>query len=141
MHDNFLLHPALVEDTIELADWPLCRILLMNNRLFPWLILVPRRAGMSEVTDLSPELRERLWDEVMDVSERLKSYSRADKMNIASLGNVVTQLHVHVIARFRDDTAWPKPVWGQGYEPYSEAELGSILPILRSLLTFPADEE
>ena len=105
------LHPQLAADTVPVCDLPLSRLLAMNDANFPWLILVPRRAGASEMIDLGTE-QVLLMDEISQVSCALKDETRCDKLNVAAIGNVVPQLHVHVVARRRDDAAWPKPVWG-----------------------------
>jgi diadenosine tetraphosphate (Ap4A) HIT family hydrolase len=112
MTADFVLHERLAADTFKLADWPLCRVLLMNDRSYPWIILVPRRAGLTEIHDLDPAARTRLTEEICRTSRALESAFAPDKINVGALGNVVAQLHVHVIARFRDDLAWPGPVWG-----------------------------
>ncbi len=110
---DFQLDPRLAADTILLADLPLSRLLMMRDGNYPWLILVPRRAGAVEILDLAAEDRAALWSEIERVAEALRAETAADKLNVAALGNVVAQLHVHVIARFRADAAWPAPVWGR----------------------------
>lgn len=110
---DFQLDPRLAADTILLADLPLSRLLMMRDGNYPWLILVPRRAGAVEILDLAAEDRAALWSEIERVAEALRAETAADKLNVAALGNVVAQLHVHVIARFRGDAAWPAPVWGR----------------------------
>ena len=105
------LHPQLAADTVPVRDLALCRLLAMNDANFPWLILVPRRAGASELIDLGAE-QATLMDELALVSRALKDETRCDKLNVAAIGNIVPQLHVHVVARRKDDAAWPKPVWG-----------------------------
>lgn len=110
----FKLHKQLANDTIPVGDLPLCQILLMNDARFPWLVLVPRRESASEPFDLSMKDQQLLWQEAAFVAEKLKDLTGADKMNLAALGNQVPQLHMHVIARFQDDAAWPAPVWGHG---------------------------
>lgn len=108
----FTLDPRLERDTCPLGDLPLSRLLVMNDAHYPWLILVPRRAEVSEVFDLSAEDQRQLWEETVHVAETLKAVCEAAKMNVASLGNVVGQLHMHVVARHPGDAAWPGPVWG-----------------------------
>lgn len=108
----FVLHEGLAKDTTPLAIWTLSRVLLMNDRRFPWLILVPEREGARDLIDLSPADRAVLVEECARASTILRAMTRPDKLNVAALGNVVPQLHVHVIARFTKDSAWPKPVWG-----------------------------
>jgi diadenosine tetraphosphate (Ap4A) HIT family hydrolase len=105
------LHPQLAADTVPVCDLSLSRLLAMNDANFPWLILVPRRVGVSEIIDLGDE-QAVLMNELSLVSRALKDETRCDKLNIAAIGNVVPQLHIHVVARRRDDAAWPKPVWG-----------------------------
>jgi diadenosine tetraphosphate (Ap4A) HIT family hydrolase len=105
------LHPQLAADTVSVCDLALSRLLAMNDANFPWLILVPRRAGASEIIDLGDE-QSLLMDEISLVSRALKDETRCDKLNVAAIGNVVPQLHVHIVARRKDDAAWPKPVWG-----------------------------
>ncbi len=116
----FALDPRLAADTFAVGDLPLSRVLLMKDSRFPWLILVPRRANLSELHDLSPQERATLVDEAALVGEKLKNLTGANKVNIGALGNIVAQLHVHVVARFEGDAAWPGPVWGAGKaEPYA----------------------
>lgn len=110
----FKLHSQLANDTIQIGDLPLCQILLMNDARFPWLVLVPRRESVSEPFDLSMKDQQLLWQEAALVAEKLKDLTGADKMNLAALGNQVPQLHIHVVARFVTDPAWPAPVWGVG---------------------------
>ena len=105
------LHPQLAADTVPVCDLALSRLLAMNDANFPWLVLVPRRAGVSEIIDLGAE-QSLLMDEISLVSRALKDETCCDKLNVAAIGNVVPQLHIHVVARRKDDAAWPKPVWG-----------------------------
>jgi len=120
--EDFSLDPALAADTFPVADLGLCRLLLMNDSRFPWLILVPQRAKMVEMHDLSPLDQTMLTFETVTVSENLKAATGCHKVNIAALGNQVRQLHLHVIARHTDDAAWPNPVWGSGKAvPYDKA--------------------
>ena len=131
----FQLHPRLAADTVAIADWPLCRVLMMNDSVWPWLILVPRRADISEIHTLDTHDRATLMEEIARASRQLQRCSGADKINVAALGNVVAQLHVHVIARFRDDPAWPRPVFGvQPATPYGTAELAAQVERLRHAL-------
>ncbi|WP_439503461.1 HIT domain-containing protein [Methylophaga sp.] len=125
---KFELHPQLAADTFLIGDLPLCRVLLMNDARFPWVILVPRRKDISEIYDLSMQDQQLLWQESALVAEKLMKLTEADKMNIAALGNVVPQLHVHHVARFKTDAVWPKPIWGQGVaEPYTDADKQRML--------------
>lgn len=117
--NNFTLDERLSADTLPVADLPLCRVLLMNDARYPWVILVPRHASISEVFELSATDQEQLWREATDLGEAMKTALGGDKLNIATLGNVVSQLHVHVVIRRRTDATWPAPVWGNGSpEPY-----------------------
>jgi diadenosine tetraphosphate (Ap4A) HIT family hydrolase len=107
----FALHPQLAADTHLVEDWALSRVLLMDDSRFPWLILVPRRENVSELHELASEDRAALIEEIARASRALAALFAADKMNIAALGNVVRQLHVHVVARRKDDAAQPGLVW------------------------------
>ncbi|MDX2112662.1 MAG: HIT domain-containing protein [Alphaproteobacteria bacterium] len=130
---TFSLHPQLAADTHLIGDLPACRLLLMNNSSFPWVILVPRKDGLRELFDLSAEDYTAVMAEVRLVSEAFASETRADKMNIAALGNMVPQLHIHIIARYKTDAAWPNPVWNSGIAatPYHASELSEKLAQLR----------
>ncbi|HSV28471.1 MAG TPA: HIT family protein [Candidatus Omnitrophota bacterium] len=131
----FDLHERLAADCVTVTDWPLCRVLLMNDSTYPWLVLVPRRNAVSELHELDEADRATLVEELAEASRRLQNATKAFKMNVAALGNVVPQLHVHVIARFQGDAAWPKPVWGVvPGKPYGDAELQAKLAELRSVL-------
>ena len=110
----FALHPTLARDTVEVARLPLCRVLLMKDRRFPWLILVPERDSMREIHELPAADRAELIEEIARAGEVLQRLFQPDKLNVGALGNVVPQLHVHVVARFATDPAWPGPVWGSG---------------------------
>ena len=123
MTPPFTLDPRLVRDTIPVASWPLCRVLLMNNRLWPWLILVPARADVREIHHLEPEDRAILMEEIAKAAAGLERFGKPDKLNIGALGNIVPQLHIHIIARKIGDPAWPGPVWGSGHaEAYGVGE-------------------
>ena len=120
----FELHPQLAQDTLYLGNLPLSAVLLMNDDHYPWVILVPRRAGIDEIYRLSEQDQLQLAQETNGVSACMASLFAADKMNTAALGNMVAQLHVHVIVRFRGDAAWPKPVWGlHQAQPYGTQAL------------------
>lgn len=131
----FKLDSRLAADTAYVGDLELCQVLLMNDRQFPWLILVPMRAAVSEVTALSEAEQRVLWQESAHVSTVMQSLFQPDKMNIASLGNVVAQLHVHHIARYKTDVAWPHPVWGrQPAMAYPAGALDDVILMLRQHL-------
>ncbi len=108
---KFELDANLEDDSDQLADWELCQVRLVNDINFPWLMLVPKRPLVAEITDLSAEDWSLLTGEIMAASKLLQKLEEPHKLNIATLGNQVRQLHVHIIARFDDDDAWPKPIW------------------------------
>ena len=132
----FALDPRLQQDTLPIGDFPLCRLLLSNDSNYPWFILVPRRDDISEIFQLSVADQQQLWQETTALSELLKDSFDADKLNVAALGNVVSQLHMHVIVRKREDAAWPAPVWGKHpARPYSAEQVAAIRERLRLVLT------
>jgi diadenosine tetraphosphate (Ap4A) HIT family hydrolase len=120
---GFTLAPRLKADSIFLTDWPLCQLRLMDDARYPWLILVPRREGLEEWTELVPQDLTVLSAEIARAGRGLAQMFNPRKLNVGALGNIVRQMHVHVIARFETDAAWPGPVWGQGTRlPYEEVE-------------------
>jgi diadenosine tetraphosphate (Ap4A) HIT family hydrolase len=132
---DFELHPQLAADTFVLGDFALCRLLLMNDAHYPWFILVPRRPGAREIHELAEEDQYQLLRESTLLGRALMEAFRGDKLNVAALGNVVPQLHVHHIVRHTGDPAWPSPVWGRHpARPYREEEwrqrTGALLPRL-----------
>ncbi|QLC74296.1 HIT domain-containing protein [Pseudomonas sp. LPB0260] len=132
----FALDSRLQQDTLVIGDFPLCRLLLMNDAHYPWFILVPRREEVSELFQLDAGDQRALWQEITLLAETLKDTFAADKMNIATLGNVVSQLHMHVIVRRRGDAAWPAPVWGRNPAlPYGDDQVAAIKAKLRLVLT------
>ncbi|MEP6633625.1 MAG: HIT family protein [Luteimonas sp.] len=135
--ERFELHPQLSADTHPLASLALCELRLMDDANYPWLVLVPRVAGARELTDLDAEARHVLSEDIDRVSHLLLDAFQPFKLNVAALGNLVPQLHVHVIARFENDPAWPAPVWGRvTAQPYSPESLVERVNLLReSLLT------
>jgi diadenosine tetraphosphate (Ap4A) HIT family hydrolase len=128
----FTLHQRLLQDTYFIGKLPLCRILLMNNKLFPWVILVPEREGITEIFQLNEKDRKNMIDEIALVSKALKDSYHPDKINVGALGNQVEQLHIHIIARFKTDTCWPEPVWGKGAELYDEQNALEIAEKIRT---------
>jgi len=106
------LHPQLERDTVSLGDLPLSRVLVINDANYPWVLLVPHRPDIVEIIDLDEVAQAQLMTEITRVSRAMREVTKCDKLNVAALGNMVPQLHVHIIARFRGDPAWPKPVWG-----------------------------
>ena len=132
----FILDTRLQEDTWLIGDFPLCRLLLSNDSNYPWFILVPRREGISELFQLDDVDQPLMWAETTALAGVLKELFTADKMNVATLGNVVSQLHMHVIARYASDAAWPGPVWGKHpAKPYSEADVQVIRDKLKAGLS------
>lgn len=131
----FVLDPRLAADTISVGTFVLSRVLLMNDVRFPWLILVPARDGLREIIDLPAAERGRLMTEIAAASQALQAVARPDKLNVGALGNIVGQLHVHVVARRVGDAAWPGPVWGAGTAvPYGERACVKMLATLRAAL-------
>jgi len=121
------LDQRLAADTIPIGDLALSSVLLMDDARFPWFILVPRRAGASELTDLSDEEAAQLMSEIRIATRVMLELAKPDKVNVGALGNVVAQLHVHVVGRFRSDPAWPGPVWGHGSRTPYPAHAASAL--------------
>lgn len=133
--DEFTLDARLAADCTVIGDAPLCRWLLMNDANYPWCILVPRRPGLREIHELDATDRLQLMDESVALSRALLAVCGGDKLNVATLGNVVEQLHVHHIVRRRDDAAWPAPVWGHvAARPYAAEARKALLTALRSVL-------
>jgi len=132
LHENkFQLDPRLHDDTLPIGDLALSNLRLMDDARFPWVVMVPRRPLLSDLIDLSPLDRPTLSHEIDCVSRALKKITSCDKLNVAALGNMVRQFHVHVVARFEADEAWPHPVWGRGerrrYQPWDSDEMISRL--------------
>jgi diadenosine tetraphosphate (Ap4A) HIT family hydrolase len=129
------LHPQLARDTVPIGEVALSRVLAMNDANYPWLVLVPRRAGAVEIIDLDAPEQVTLMAEIAQASTALKTLTRCDKLNVAAIGNVVPQLHVHVVARRLDDPAWPRPIWGVAPpRPYAAAELQAFVAGLRGAI-------
>jgi len=133
---RFSLHARLERDTLLVGDLPLCRVLLLNDSRFPWVLLVPRQAGLVEIHELNAADRYRLADETALVSRVLQSIVQLQKINTGALGNMVQQLHIHVVARHTGDAAWPGPVWGAGAAvAYSDTESQRLVDALRTQLS------
>lgn len=131
----FALDSRLQQDTVLIGDFPLCRLLLMNDANYPWFILVPKREEVSEIFQLDTADQVLLWNETSELAATLKDAFAADKMNVATLGNMVAQLHMHVIVRRRADAAWPAPVWGKHSAiPYNDEQVAAITAKLRGVL-------
>lgn len=116
---DFAVDPAFEAGSVFAADWPLCQVRLQSDARFPWLILIPRRPDAVELDDLDPQDRVRLLEETVRAGEIVRRLGEAvgrpiDKLNVAAIGNVTAQLHVHIVGRRRDDGLWPDPVWGRG---------------------------
>lgn len=134
----FELHPTLAKDSLPIIDDTAFMIRLINDTRFPWVLIVPKRVGAQELHDLPADM----FDQAMRLSERLgrimKAAFKADKINTAAIGNMVEQLHIHVVARNRDDAAWPAPVWGSGpMQPLSETEATRRITLIRDGLAGP----
>jgi diadenosine tetraphosphate (Ap4A) HIT family hydrolase len=131
------LDPRLERDTAAVGDLPLARTLVMNDANYPWLILVPRHVGAVELIDLSDAQQVQLMDEISILSRVLKDVTACDKLNVATIGNAVPQLHIHIVARRRGDAAWPKPVWGTvPVRAYEGAELSRFVDRIRGEVAF-----
>lgn len=138
MSESFELHPDLARDGIQITNLRLSHLLLMNDAAWPWLVLVPQRPNKKDFHDLDPMDQYRVCDEITLCSQALSRLFNPDKVNVAALGNMTPQLHIHVIARFSDDPAWPGPIWGkQAMQPYPAHQLEERLQVLRQELTNP----
>jgi diadenosine tetraphosphate (Ap4A) HIT family hydrolase len=136
---SFALHPRLAADTAWIADWPLSRVLLMNDSRYPWIVLVPRHADATELFQLDEAARTILMGEIARAGEGLNAWASThggcDKINVGAIGNLVPQLHIHVVARRIGDAAWPQPVWGKGEPvPYSAGDLTRLTAALAAAL-------
>ena len=139
MTEEFELHSQLANDCFVITDFPLSRLLLCNDSAFPWFILVPKVEGIEDVYQLDWQQQQQLLNESSMLSEVLMQEFDGDKMNVAALGNVVPQLHLHHIVRYKTDVCWPKPIWGQQpLTPYKNSELTALkarlLPKLTAIL-------
>jgi diadenosine tetraphosphate (Ap4A) HIT family hydrolase len=131
----FHLHPQLAKDCRDLGSLGLCRLLLMDDAQYPWFILVPQREGARELHELDAADRAALWDESALLAGAMVRAFAPDKLNVAALGNVVPQLHLHHIARYKHDPAWPAPVWGKlPPKPYYAAEAEKLAARMRAIL-------
>ena len=124
---HFLLHPQLEADSFLMLDLPLSQLRLSNQKAVPWLILVPRRNDIKEMYELDKADRAQLMEEITQTAKALDQLYAPDKINIAALGNIVPQLHIHIIARFKNDPVWPAPVWGKlNSDPYTAEAIKEI---------------
>ena len=134
----FAADPAFDAGSLAVTDWPLCQVRLQDDARFPWLILISRVPGRVEIEDLSPEDRTRFLDEGLRAGALVRQMGEVlerpvDKLNLAALGNVTAQLHLHVIGRRRDDPVWPDPVWGRGTpQPWPDVERETLMAIIRA---------
>jgi diadenosine tetraphosphate (Ap4A) HIT family hydrolase len=131
----FDIHPQLKHDTYTIGHFPLSMILLMNCAQYPWIILVPKRIGALELIDLDPDDSHQFIDEIGEISHAIKQLFNPHKLNVAALGNIVPQLHVHIIGRFTYDACWPEPVWGKTLERYTDASCERNIEILQRYLS------
>ena len=132
---EFKLHPRLIKDTFHIIDLKLSRLLLMNDSNYPWFILVPTRKNITELYELEKKDRLELNSEIDIISKKLSIHFDAKKMNIAALGNIVPQLHIHIIVRKENDAAWPNPVWNNiDIIPYKESISFKLVKDIRKLL-------
>lgn len=133
------LHPQLAKDTTPVGDLALCRVLAIDDATYPWLVLVPRRTGVIEISDLAAGDAAHLIDEIAQASRVLKAVTQCDKLNVSAIGNVVPQLHVHIVARWTNDPLWPKPVWGQVTpRPGDSAAFIRFIAMVRAGLKLPS---
>ncbi len=131
----YALHPQLADETVPVCDLDLCRVLLSKDANYPWLVLSPRRDGLRDLHDLNDADGIAVLDEIRRCSQVLVDLYRPDKMNVAALGNQVPQLHIHIIARFTADPAWPGPVWGRvPAAAYDDAARDALISRLRAAL-------
>ena len=129
---EFTVDPVITSLTLQLADWPLSRLFLYNDSRYHWGLLVPRRAGVIEMADLTPEDQAQMMREIVQLTGLVRALPGVEKINVGNLGNIVTQLHVHVIGRFKGDPAWPGPVWGHSNPvPWPEPAAAPLALALR----------
>ncbi|PHS79635.1 MAG: hypothetical protein COB59_00900 [Rhodospirillaceae bacterium] len=131
----FELHPTLANDTVEITQLNVCRVLLIRDKTYPWIVLVPEREGLRDLDDLNEPDRIQVMAEIDQASKALKALFTPYKINVAALGNVVEQLHIHVIARFQNDAAWPGPIWGVApLKDYADTDRDQLVSRLKAEL-------
>lgn len=131
----FTLHPQLAKDSLAVAELPLCSLLMSKDANYPWFILVPRKDGIKEIYELSDAEQAQFWQESARVSRVLMGHFGGHKLNVAALGNMVPQLHVHHVVRFEGDAAWPKPIWGQvPAKDFAAGEAEARIDAIKALL-------
>ncbi len=123
----FRLHKNFLTTTIPITNWKLCTLRLMNNCYFPWIILIPRQANLRQIHQLSESNQIQLTKEVNQASKIITKLFKPDNLNVGKVGNIIPQLHIHVIARFKGDVAWPHPVWGKQTKPYSKKAVTALI--------------
>ena len=137
MTAGFRADPAFEPGSVAVTDWPLCQVRLQDDARFPWLILIPRRIGLTELDQLEPSDLNLLMAEVLRAGDTVRALGRmidrpVEKLNVAALGNVTAQLHVHVVGRRLDDPVWPDPVWGRGVaERWAPQRFDNLIEALR----------
>jgi diadenosine tetraphosphate (Ap4A) HIT family hydrolase len=133
---NFSIDPRITSTCFHLADWSLSSVFLKNNANYPWLILVPREAGIQDMDQLPQPLQHTLMDEINRLSAIVKQQFQPDKLNVGTLGNIVSQLHIHVVARYTHDELWPHGIWqaAQTTQPYTHAEIAPLLNTLKRMI-------
>ncbi|MCX5516158.1 HIT family protein [Kaistia algarum] len=135
MADDFILAERIAADSVAVADLVLCHVRLMDDSRYPWLLLLPRRAGLEEWTALNAADLAQLSLEIAQTGAALQTIAVFDKLNVASLGNIVRQMHVHVVGRTIGDESWPDPIWGRGARiPYAPAERDRLVGLLGASL-------
>lgn len=132
---TFTLDERLESDSVLVHHLSLSQVRLINNQDYPWVVLVPTVPDISELTDLSDADYQRLNDEIKKVSHMMQVLFKPDKLNVASIGNVVSQLHVHIIARYKSDAVFPKPVWGHAFTPYTDSHLEQVCLKIKQFLS------
>lgn len=132
---DFVLHAQLEQDSFHVGQFELCELRLINDSQYPWCLLIPKRADIQEVYQLSQTEQAKLWQESAILSRNIQTLFKGDKLNIAAIGNMVPQLHLHHIVRYKTDPSWPKPVWGQlPLKPYSQKEKQARIALLKEAL-------
>ena len=132
---TFSLHPQLDKDSILLAHFRLSQLRLLNDAQYPWFLLVPERTNVAEIIDLQHEEQVQLWTESSILSQSLRQLYKPDRLNVAAIGNMVPQLHMHHVVRYKDDACWPKPIWGQLRAiPYAPGQTDEITRRLKPCL-------
>jgi diadenosine tetraphosphate (Ap4A) HIT family hydrolase len=135
--NNFELHPRLKADSYGLGDLPLSRLLLINDTQFPWFVLVPRRDNIKEIYQLAEKDQIQLWQESSSLSQTIMALFQGDKLNVAAIGNLVPQLHLHHVVRFKNDLCWPAPIWGK--LPMVAYEVGIVSDLQQKIAEKMAD--